>query len=328
MNRDITVLPEDFDSLSSLYSRPESGLKWDPLFVLPAWIKTWWRHFGGSADTWIRSVWLDKKIIGIAPLQIRQGTASITGSVDVCDYQDFVVVPGYERYFFAAILDELLREGVSCLDLETIRPDSSIAVDLVPLAREREYKVEYQQIDVSADMPIPSGWDEYLGTLDGKQRHEIKRKMRNLQRIGETSYRHITDLGDIQESVEVFLRMFPESRGDKARFMTDEMQSFFRSLSTAMAEAGVLRFGILQAGHKPVAMVMLFDYNESIYLYNSAYDPAFRSMSVGIISKAMCIQESIKLRKRRFDFLKGAELYKQHLGGKEIPLFRCRLTLR
>jgi CelD/BcsL family acetyltransferase involved in cellulose biosynthesis len=325
---DILIIPEDFNSLSSLFSLSGSTLNWDLVFTLPAWLEVWWQNFGNGADTYIRSVKQQEKVIGIAPLQIRQGLASIIGSVDVCDYQDFIVAPGSESYFYNAVLDDLLRQGVTGLHLETVRPDSSIATHLIPLARERQYPVEYRQVDVSADIQLPSKWEDYLAGLEGKQRHEIKRKMRNLQEIGETSYLTISDKEAIPPAIETFLHMFPESRSDKARFMTDQMLAFFRSLSLALAGIGVLRFGVLKAGDKPVAMVMYFDYQKSIYLYNSAYDPAFKSMSVGVISKARCIQESIEQGKRKFDFLKGPEPYKYYLGGKEVALYSCDITLK
>jgi CelD/BcsL family acetyltransferase involved in cellulose biosynthesis len=322
------VVPEDFDSLFSLWKSGGPVLNWNLVFTLPVWLKVWWEHFGGGAELYLRSVRQEDRITGIAPLQIKQGIASIIGSVSVCDYQDFVLAPGNERFFYNAILDDLLEREVNGLHLETIRPDSTIANYLLPLARERGYPVEYQKVDVSADIRLPSNWDEYLALLDSKQRHEIKRKMRNLQDIGETSYLTIADKEQVPAAIETFLHMFPESRGDKAVFMTGEMQAFFRSLSLAMAGIDILRFGVLRAGDRPTAMVMFFDYDESIYLYNSAYDPAFKSMSVGIISKARCIQESIARRKRKFDFLKGPELYKSHLGGQEIPLYSCRITLK
>jgi CelD/BcsL family acetyltransferase involved in cellulose biosynthesis len=60
-----------------------------------------------------------------------------------------------------------------------------------------------------------------------------------------------------------------------------------------------------------------------MYLYNSGYNPDYRPLSIGVLSKYFCIKSSIENRKRRFDFLKGAEKYKFHLGGNEIQLFRC-----
>jgi CelD/BcsL family acetyltransferase involved in cellulose biosynthesis len=105
------------------------------------------------------------------------------------------------------------------------------------------------------------------------------------------------------------------------------MESFFRSLAAVMAEIGLLRFGVLEVDGAPAAMVMGFDYNDTMYLYNSSYDPRYRSLSVGVLSKVLCIKESIQRGRKKWDFLKGGEPYKYHLGGKEIPLYRCQIGI-
>ena len=110
--------------------------------------------------------------------------------------------------------------------------------------------------------------------------------------------------------------------------MTGQMESFFRSLAEAMAEIKLLRFGILQVETLPAAMIMGFDYNNSMYLYNSAYDPQYDSLSVGLLSKVLCIKESIKRGMKKWDFLKGAERYKYQLGGNEIPLYKCQIFIK
>jgi hypothetical protein len=50
-------------------------------------------------------------------------------------------------------------------------------------------------------------------------------------------------------------------------------------------------------------------------------------MGVGLISKILCIKDCIEKGRKKFDFLKGAEVYKYRLGGKEVPLHRCRITI-
>jgi CelD/BcsL family acetyltransferase involved in cellulose biosynthesis len=224
-------------------------------------------------------------------------------------------------------MDDLQQKGIHDLHLETIRPDSNVVTHLMPLAQERGYEVKYYRTDVSSDINLPKTWEEYLASLDGKQRHEIRRKMRNLQKIGDTNFRCISDKAEIPAALDSFLKLFPESRGDKARFMTGDMQAYFRSLTLALADLGVVCFGVLEHSSQPLAMIMYFDYNDSIYLYNSAYDPNYKSMSVGIISKAYCIKESIENGKQKFDFLKGAEQYKYYLGGREIPLYACHIKI-
>ena len=109
--------------------------------------------------------------------------------------------------------------------------------------------------------------------------------------------------------------------------MNSRMESFFRSMAGAMAEAGLLRLGILELDSQPVAMLMGFDYNGTMYLYNSAYNPEYDSLSVGLLSKALCIKESIQEGKKRFDFLKGNETYKYHLGGQKITLYNCKINI-
>jgi len=106
------------------------------------------------------------------------------------------------------------------------------------------------------------------------------------------------------------------------------MESFFRSVADTMAKAGLLRLGILDLDALPTAMTMCFDYNDCIYLYNSGYNPQYNSLSVGLLCKVLCIKESIQEGKKRFDFLKGDETYKHHLGGKEAPLYRCQITIK
>jgi len=85
-----------------------------------------------------------------------------------------------------------------------------------------------------------------------------------------------------------------------------------------MAGAGLLKLGTLALDGKQVAQLICFDYNNCIYLYNSGYNPDYVSLSVGLLSKALAIKDAIEKGKKKFDFLKGAEVYKYHLGGKKF----------
>jgi len=255
-------------------------------------------------------------------------TASIIGSADVCDYLDFVVAPEREREFFTVLLDDLRQKGINCLDLRHVRPDSTVLTALVAIAREREYDVLSNLEEVSLELDLPFTWEEYLATLIGKQRHELRRKLRRLQKAGNIDYHFVEDSAAVHDIMDTFLKLFSKSRKEKAAFMTASMESFFRSLADTMAEAKLLRFSILELDTLPVAMDMCFDYNDSVYLYNSGYDPNYNSLSVGLLSKALLIKDSIHRGRKRFDFLKGRETYKYHLGGREVPLYSCQIIIK
>lgn len=323
-----TVTQESFGSLTSYWINSPHRLKWGSVFVLPPWLEVWWREFQPEAELYLGAVRQQADIIGIAPLQVKKEKASFIGSTDVCDYMDFVVAPGREDGFFAALLDDLRQRGISCLDLRSLRPDSTVVTNLAGMAQNRGYEVSCHPADVSVELDLPPTWDEYLSMLTVKQRHEVRRKLRRLGEMGSTDYRVIEDKAAVHDVMDTFLKLFTESREDKAAFLTERRESFFRAMAEVMAEVKLLRLGVLELGTLPVAMVTCFDYNGRVYLYNSGYDLQYRFLSVGLLSKALCIKDSIGKGRKKFDFLKGAEAYKYHLGGKEVPLYNCQIIIK
>jgi CelD/BcsL family acetyltransferase involved in cellulose biosynthesis len=195
---------------------------------------------------------------------------------------------------------------------------------LINIATKRKWQVSCSPEDVTVQLNLPPSWEEYLQLLSGKQRHELNRKLRRLDEEGDLNHRTSTDANE--NDIEIFLHLFRDSRQDKAAFLTPQMESFFRSIAHAMAEQKLLRLNILELDKKPVAATMCFDYRDTVYLYNSGYEPDYGWLSVGVISKALCIKDSIERHKKRFDFLKGAEAYKFQLGGQELPLYNCSLS--
>jgi len=322
------VTQESFDHLTSYWNDPDSGLKWGSVFVLPPWLEAWWRTFQPETELYLASVRDASGIIGIAPLHLIGREARFVGGPDVCDYQDCIIVPGREAEFYNALFDDLDRRGVDRLDLNPVRPDSTVITSLLDVVKKCGGDVVCHEDEVTVEMDLPGEWEEYLSGLDKKQRHEVRRKLRRLWETGDIQYRcHEVSPEDAGTMTDTFLQLFSLSREEKAEFMTSRMEMFFHSLAQAMAEVGLLRYGILEVASQPAAMIMGFDYERVMYLYNSAYNPQYDSLSVGLLSKVLCIRESIALGRRKWDFLKGAEKYKYQLGGSEIRLYDCRMTL-
>jgi CelD/BcsL family acetyltransferase involved in cellulose biosynthesis len=315
------------ESLHSIRRDARSLLRWEPVFVLPQWLEAWWNAFGSGAEQYVCTVAEDGDVIGIAPLMVRDGTASFIGTADVCDYLDFVVVPGKERAFCSALLDRLRDDSVGDLHLESLRPDSVAFSHLAELARSRGHRVDCRLEDVSLDVGLPPTWEEYLDLLTPKQRREVGRKLRRLHEAGEIEFETVRGPDGVPDTMSVLLQLLRDSRPDKAAFMTAEMESFFRAIARTMAGAGLLRLGVLRIHSLPVAAVMCFDYNDSVYLYNSGYDPTHSYLSVGLLSKVLSLKDSIDAGRKTYDFLKGAEEYKYRLGGSEIPIYSCHIAL-
>ena len=323
-----TVTEENLANLNSYWTDPKRNLYWPSVFILPGWLQAWWQVFGAGAEIFIRAVRQDDAIIGIAPLMVREKTAYFIGDTDVCDYQDFVIIPGMESDFFRTLFDDLKNNQIKQLDLKHVRPDSAVLTYCQTTARDCGYEVLCTSEAISPELELPPTWEEYLAVLTTKQRHEVRRKLRRLSEAGEVNCRFIDNNEDITENMDAFIRMFTGSRQDKATFLTEQMESFFRLLADTMADAGLLKLGILELNAKPVAAIMCFDYNDCVYLYNSGYEPEYNHLSVGLLSKVFGIQDSIQRGKKRFDFLKGAEPYKYHLGGRDVPLYKCQINMK
>jgi CelD/BcsL family acetyltransferase involved in cellulose biosynthesis len=89
-----------------------------------------------------------------------------------------------------------------------------------------------------------------------------------------------------------------------------------------MAQLGLLRLYFLELDGKPVATSLCFDYASSRLLYNSGYDLEYGYYSVGLLLNALCLREAIEQEISYFDFLRGSETYKQHLGGQPHDLYQ------
>ena len=325
MNYSLAV--ESLDGITSSWDNLRHCLKWGSIFVLPAWLKAWWEACGGESELYLRTLWKGEKIIGFVPLRIYEETASFIGSADVCDYLDFVISPGRERDFFTVLLDDLKENGVKKLNLRPLRPDSTVLTQLVSIAQNRGYEVSCCTEDVSLELDLPTTWNEYLAILKTKQRHEVRRKLRRLWDAGSVEHRCVEVGQEVEDYLDIFLKLFSLSKDEKASFMNPKMESFFRALAKSMAEIGLLRLGVLQLDKVPAAMTIGFDYDGSHYLYNSAYDPQFSYLSVGLLCKVLCLKESIEKGKKKWNFLKGGEPYKYQLGGQEVPLYSCQINI-
>ncbi len=322
-----TVEPETLDSLFATWQRTGSFLPWNCLFVLPVWLKIWWKNFGRNATLYLLSIRHEGRTIGIAPLQRSGDTVRLLGDKNVCDNLDFIVAPRKSAEFYRTLIDYLKQEGVKRLELEPVRQDSSVMAQLLPVAEKTGCRISCEGNDVSFEMPLPGSWDDYLSILSGKERHEIRRKLRRLYEAGQISYRLVDDASSLKKEMAVFLALFRSNRSDKAEFMNDQMVPFFNELAEALNEARILKLFFLDLDGKPVAAALCFSYHSTMYLYNNGYDKRFGSLSVGLLGKVLSLKESIQSGKKTYDFLKGAEVYKKRLGGQPVQLYRCLIDL-
>lgn len=316
------------EALHAIWGDSGAGLDWQCLFILPSWLTSWWSVFGDGREAHAIVAEDRDGMVGLAPLMTRGSSASFIGSPDVCDYLDVVIAPKRQSAFVGPLLEYLEKRGIRKLSVTGLRKDAVVWTNLIELAGKYNWEVVWEKEDVTFEVELPQNWDAFLHQLKGKQRHELRRKLRRVHEAGEVRFRLVENPADMVDAFHIFIDLFRASRSDKAQFMTVQMAAFFHALTKNFSEQGILKLGILDLSGKAVSAVMCFDYRSTRYLYNSGYDPRFRALSAGLICKVLSIKDAINRGLLRFDFLKGAEAYKHRLGGKSKDLFRCEIRMR
>jgi CelD/BcsL family acetyltransferase involved in cellulose biosynthesis len=301
----------------------------DTLFLTWEWQSTWWQHLG-EGDLLLLGFRVDGRLVGIAPL-FRTETADgqtvihLVGCRDVSDYLDLIVERGQEEAVYNALLDYLESKAPAwdLVDLCNIPQDSLTPVRLRELAGARGYRTLVEVEDVCPLIDLPATWDDYLLSIDKKQRHEIRRKLRRADGEADTRFIVVGPGHDLRAAVETFIDLHQKSAPEKDEFMDPKMQEFFYDVADVLQTAGWLQLTFVEMNGIKAASLLNFDYGNNILVYNSGYDPMqFSHLSPGIVVTARCIEHAIELGRAKFDFLRGDEVYKYRFGAQDTEVRR------
>jgi CelD/BcsL family acetyltransferase involved in cellulose biosynthesis len=269
----------------------------------------------------------DGSMVGLLALYEEEtGEFRLLGGVDVSDYLDVIAAAGREEEVWHALLQHRAAQPVEW-DLHAIRaasPTVSLVPSLVPAHGLRVTTAVEERCPV---LSLPGTWDEYLAGLSGKDRHELRRKMRKLERElpGAAVRSHDAHAG-WDQALSEFLHLHRLSKIGKARFMDDRMEQFFRDATGALAAAGWARLWFLDHEGAAVAAFLCLEYGGTVGLYNSGFDPIHARLAPGIVLLAHVIKDSIDRRIPIFDFLRGEEPYKQGFGPVPEDLYNVRIV--
>jgi len=302
----------------------------DTLFLTWEWQSTWWKHLGRGellllgfrADD-------DGRLIGIAPLfaakQDGKSILSVVGCRDVSDYVDLIIEVGQEDIVYEALLDYLETEVTDwdLMDLCNIPQSSQTFTRLRELAEARSYTTLVEIEEVCPIIDLPATWDDYLMSINKKQRHEVRRKLRKADNEADTQFIIVGSEHNVETEMRTFIELHQKSAPDKDEFMDPKMQGFFLDVAQVLHEQGWLQLTFVEMDGQKAASLLNFDYGGDILVYNSGYDPAqFRHLSPGIIVTARCIEHAINLGRTKFDFLRGDEVYKYRFGAQDTEIRR------
>ena len=310
----------------------------DTPFLTHEWQQTWWDCLC-EGQLHLMTIRDGGALLGIAPLFVLsqpdetgqpQRLLRLIGSVDASDYLDLIAVRGCEREVYQAFLDELARlDTWDAIDLWNV-PEASLSRLLLPeLAAQRCWSVLDEKQVVCPIIRLPAQFEDYVQSLDKKERHELRRKLRRAEGTEGVAWYTVTGLDhtrDLDEAADAFIALMMKSRSDKSDFMTDAMRRFFHQMIHATHRGGFLHLAFLEVYGVKAASYLSFDYNQKRLVFNSGLETeSFQALSAGIVLAARIIEEAIHQGYAEFDFLRGDERYKYQLGAKDTWIYHVKI---
>lgn len=195
------------------------------------------------------------------------------------------------------------------------------------VGKDHGWAVHEEQEDVCPVVTVPEGldWEGYLGTLDKKDRHEIRRKVRRAEAAGPCVFNFVDPT---PAAVEQFVELHDARWGEAGLFPANPGGQRSRRFIARLAEleraegaARQLRLGQFEVAGRVIFATLGFD-DGTCYFYNAGLDPAARDLSPGVSGAAAYLRAELEGGCRRFDFLRGGEAYKYEWGARDEVLER------
>lgn len=268
----------------------------------------WHLRYISAFDTHI-TVLADKDLSILVPLEIHDDSAHFAGGEEIADYLDAIGPERAKVQAWQGVISYLTSRGIKKLMLRNI-PQNSETIHYFGTLTNATIAKE----DTTPIAKLPSTWETYLETLDRKERHELKRKVRKFEEDFPNPI--ISTFNGKDVNIHSLLDLMKTDKSKHA-FLTPQMEQFFLHLPHT-AEDSLIQLTLAHQD-KTLASMVGFKYNSAFLLYNSGFLREYAG--AGFYLKAKTMQWAIEQGFSEFNFLQGSERYKYELGGKDWHVY-------
>ncbi|MFN8461167.1 MAG: GNAT family N-acetyltransferase [Anaerolineales bacterium] len=308
----------------------------DTPFSRYEYLSEWWKTRGGgewnSAELILVSAEENGQLIGIAPLFIAEYDGReallLVGSIEISDYLDLIVRADDLPRFLSGLLDFLASSdgrAWSALDWYNLPDDSLTLAALQAEADKRGWTHHQEVYRPTPRIALTGSFDEYLESIDKKQRHEMRRKMRRAAESGRVNFYVVDKNADIELELESFFHLMVQD-ANKATFLHPAMRDHLTATLRAAHAGGYLWLAFLEVDGVKAAATLCFDYKNKLWGYNSGVSFDYKELSPGWVIMGYDIQWCCENGRYEFDFMRGDEEYKYRMGGVNRFVMRARVV--
>jgi CelD/BcsL family acetyltransferase involved in cellulose biosynthesis len=291
-------------------------------FSSPGWAHAWLRHWPGARRPWIVAVRDGGRLVGLAPLIIRQRgpfrTLTELGK-EPGNYWDTLALPELRADVTRAVAEEIVRRrrDWDLLLLRCLPPGSATepALTGAGLRVRPRPPLPYPGIE------LPESFDEYLDALPRRRRKDLRRHLRRLDE-GELEIRHVREAEELPEVIErwqdIRLRWW-EERGKRmhVQHRSKQFRDFVKELAVLLVPAGLAEVWELRLDGRVVGVEVNLVDSRVFYAWMGAYEPDVAQLGLGKVAIGASIRSSIVAGRRYYDLMVGDEPYKYWYGASD-----------
>jgi CelD/BcsL family acetyltransferase involved in cellulose biosynthesis len=317
------------------------------------WLERWWRYYGCDDDgrpvagrkLLLLAAWDDEEnLVGAAPWYretTRSGTRLVRflGDGEVCsEYPTILVRPGHEEAIAKSLAEWLTAaneshdgpadDGWDRLELTPVDANDSVVAQLLQNLESVGNRVEREEAASCWRVVFPATWDEYLAKRSKQARNRLRSAHRTWIETGKVVLRNTQRDGEMERAFDILVDLHQrrwESRGLPGCFSSRQFLEFHHDVWSSFSAAGKAAIWWLEVDGKPLAADYVLLSGDVLCGYQAGIDPSQLEMQPGQLLNLVALRTALEEGYKAYDFLRGDEPYKAHLGAERHPTLTARV---
>lgn len=311
------------------------------------WVSTWWQIFGEGRRLYVAVLKEGGQAQAVLPLVQRTATMNRMFPYDRFElmgtgepqeeevFSEYVDVPALP----SATEGLVIKAAVGLLSMDAAPWDDLLLPRIVPGSlADRCFRAAAKELGTDAEevgggecpyVELPEEPDQYLYEVSKKRRKRLRRGMRELDDMGEYTFRKAQSLKEALAMLETLAELHQarwQARGEPGAFASERFFRFHRTFIRRTFDLGWPELWTLRLNGEPIACRYNIRYNGTV----SCYIGGIRTLDndkvrPGFLSHYLAIRNAIETGAKEYDFLLGDFYYKRSLSNRSRKLITLRI---
>lgn len=296
--REIAPLAEEWEDLADRAGASP--------FLRPGWIAPWWSAFGRGALE-VLTLREGGRLVAVLPLRRDKGALVATANSHTPEYGILAEDPDAADAMARAVI----QRGARRLSL-TYVPEADVQ-RVTRAASAARRPSAHDRLELSPYLPIEGKFEDYFGTIDGKLRRDLRRRLRRLGDEGEVVFETLDGRERLPELLDEGFAVEGSGWKDERGTAIDSNEvtrTFYGDVSAWAAERGLLRLSYLRLDGRVLAFQLAFEDVGSYFFIKGGFDPEMRKFAPQKLQVKHLIERAFEIGLDSFEFLGHVEDWK------------------